>query len=69
MRNNTWQLQHAKARLSAVLRAAENWPQTITVRGRAKAVVMPVRMVKSMLAEIRQLRAAVAPPGEDLEKG
>jgi prevent-host-death family protein len=36
-----WQLQHAKARLSEVVRCSEaNGPQEITVRGRATAVVL-----------------------------
>lgn len=39
----TWQLQEAKNRLSEVVsRARREGPQTITVRGRAAAVVMSV---------------------------
>ncbi len=37
----TWQLQQAKARFSALLRdASERGPQAITVRGRPAAVVL-----------------------------
>jgi antitoxin Phd len=39
-----WQLHEAKARLSALVRAAQNdGPQEITVRGRASAVVLSRR--------------------------
>lgn len=38
---NRWQLQHAKARLSEVIqRACIDGPQTITLRGKDKAVVV-----------------------------
>lgn len=36
-----WQLQEAKARFSALVReAAEDGPQTITVRGRRAAIIL-----------------------------
>lgn len=42
-RNPAWKLQDAKNRLSEVVRAAEaQGPQTITVRGERKAVLMSV---------------------------
>ena len=38
---NSWQLQHAKARLSEVIqRACSDGPQTITLRGKEKVVVV-----------------------------
>jgi antitoxin Phd len=36
----SWQVQEAKARFSALLRDAARGPQQITVRGRAAAVVL-----------------------------
>ena len=40
---NTWQVQEAKARFSALLRdAARSGPQQITVRGHVAAVVLSV---------------------------
>lgn len=38
---NTWQLQHAKAHFSEVVRnAIDDGPQNVTVRGRSVAVVI-----------------------------
>lgn len=40
---NAWKLETAKARLSEVVRqAAEDGPQTITVRGASRAVLLSV---------------------------
>jgi len=37
---HVWQMQEAKARLSEVVKAANNAPQEITVHGRPAAVVL-----------------------------
>ena len=43
MRKRTWQLQEAKNRLSELVRLAESeGPQTITVRGEPRVVVVAV---------------------------
>lgn len=47
----TWPLQDAKAKFSEVIRAAENEPQHITLRGEEKAVVISSE-------EYRRLRKA-----------
>ncbi|MDR0657222.1 MAG: type II toxin-antitoxin system prevent-host-death family antitoxin [Treponema sp.] len=39
-RNAHWQLQEAKAMLSALIKAAEEEPQIITVRGEETAVLL-----------------------------
>lgn len=39
--SDVWQLQEAKARLSAVMRAAREFPQYITIRGKEEFVVLP----------------------------
>jgi antitoxin Phd len=45
----TWQLQHAKARLSEVIQiAAKNGPQTITQRGVETAVVISMEEWKRL---------------------
>jgi prevent-host-death family protein len=52
--SRTLQLREAKASLSAVVDAAERGEATtITRRGRAAAVVMPVGMAEQMLAKER----------------
>lgn len=38
-----WQLQEAKARLSAVVKSAQKGPQEITVRGEPAAVVVSIK--------------------------
>lgn len=42
-RRRHWQVQEAKARFSALVRAAASGPQTITVRGRRAAVVLSAK--------------------------
>jgi prevent-host-death family protein len=41
-RNGRWQLQEAKAMLSALINSAAEEPQIITVRGEEKAVVLSI---------------------------
>jgi len=38
-----WQVQEAKAMFSEVIKAAEEKPQTITVRGREAAVILSIK--------------------------
>jgi len=48
----TWQLQHAKARLSEVIQvAARNGPQTITQRGIETAVVVSIEEWKRLKSQ------------------
>lgn len=69
-----WQLQEAKARFSALVReAAEDGPQTITVRGRRAAVILSaedydrLKRPKPSLAEL--LRASpLAGAGLEIER-
>ena len=45
-----WQLQDAKNRFSALVKAAENeGPQVITVHGREKAVLLSAEAYKSLM--------------------
>jgi prevent-host-death family protein len=40
LRNDTWQLQDAKAKLSEVIQSAAEAPQVITIRGEETAVIL-----------------------------
>ncbi len=40
MQENVWQLQEAKARFSALVRAAEMYPQTVTVHGKNRVIML-----------------------------
>ena len=42
-REGVWQVQEAKAKLSALVQAADRKPQVITVNGRPKVVVLSYR--------------------------
>jgi prevent-host-death family protein len=48
LKNTTWQLQKAKARLSEIVRSAAREPQIITVRGEEKAVVLSMDEYKKL---------------------
>jgi antitoxin Phd len=43
-----WALQDAKARLSELMRAAEKEPQTITLRGEEKAVLLSMNEYRKL---------------------
>jgi prevent-host-death family protein len=48
---HTWQLQEAKARLSELVkRARDDGPQTITVHGQERAVVLSIEEYRRMRA-------------------
>jgi prevent-host-death family protein len=47
-RNAHWQMQEAKAMLSAVIRAAAAEPQIITVRGEEAAVVLSMEEYRKL---------------------
>jgi len=40
MKNHIWQLQEAKARFSEFVRASEKHPQTVTVRGKQRVIML-----------------------------
>ena len=55
-KQNRWQLQHAKARLSEVVeRACSDGPQTITLRGKEAAVVVSADDYNKLTAPQRTL--------------
>jgi prevent-host-death family protein len=47
-RNAHWQMQEAKAMLSAVVRSAVEEPQIITVRGEETAVVLSIKEYRKL---------------------
>ncbi len=50
-----WQLQEAKARFSALVRAArDHGPQTVTVRGESAVVVLSERRYRSLQTRAKQ---------------
>lgn len=50
MQENVWQLQEGKAKFSALMRAAERYPQIITVHGQKRAVVLSWAVFKRFAA-------------------
>ncbi|MHB8741955.1 MAG: type II toxin-antitoxin system Phd/YefM family antitoxin [Sulfuricaulis sp.] len=66
-----WQLQDAKNQLSRVVAEAKEYgPQTITVHGRATAVVLSIEQFRHMAAEKKPLSLffrELAPKGAGLK--
>ena len=48
-KNVVWQLQEAKAMFSEVIKAASVKPQTVTIRGREKAVIMSIEEYRKLV--------------------
>ena len=64
----TWQLQEAKAKLSEVIElAAKGGPQTITQRGVATAVVVPIDQWRRMESGNRPTLMELLRSGPDIE--
>jgi prevent-host-death family protein len=57
MARSTWSLQDAKNNFSAIVRAAEREPQTVTKRGRPAVVVIAVTQYARM-SDVRRSEAA-----------
>jgi prevent-host-death family protein len=55
MQNDTWQLQEAKAKLSAVIDAAWKKPQKITVRGEETAYVVSAARYNQLTKKKRKM--------------
>jgi prevent-host-death family protein len=47
-RKSKWQMQEAKAKLSELVKAADKYPQIITVRGKEKAVLLSMEEYKKL---------------------
>jgi len=54
-RKNYWQLQEAKAMFSDVIKAAVDYPQIITVRGKETAVILSFEEYQRMTAPRQSL--------------
>lgn len=56
----TWQMQHAKARLAELLKAArENGPQTVTVHGKPAVVVLSTEAYQRLAGTHESLAAFI----------
>ncbi|GHU60557.1 antitoxin [Spirochaetia bacterium] len=51
LRNDTWQLQDAKAKFSEVIKSAAKSPQIITVRGEETAVILSMDKYRGLLGK------------------
>lgn len=53
--SDTWQMQEAKAKLSAVIDAASKKPQKITVRGKDKAYLISTQTYHRLMRQKRKM--------------
>ncbi len=55
-----WQFQHAKAHLSQVVRDAEKSPQTITVHGEPKVIVLSIAEYNRRFAQTCEKESGIS---------
>ena len=54
MQENVWQLQEAKAKFSAFVRAAERYPQLVTVHGQKRVMMVSWPLFKKLAASLEE---------------
>jgi prevent-host-death family protein len=59
LRNDTWQLQDAKARFSEVIKSSAESPQIITVRGEETAVILSMDKYRKLMGKKSSLLEAL----------
>ncbi|GHU83120.1 hypothetical protein FACS189468_7990 [Spirochaetia bacterium] len=55
LKNDTWQLQDAKAKFSEVIKSAAATPQIITVRGEETAVILSMKDYRELRGKKKSL--------------